>query len=154
MKREDEESKGDVWKRILEVERSCEFEKISAAELVASIFLSEIVKSTGDYDLKKIFRKSNVSMEAITEALHKYMYERLNNSLETEDEKKIRYLNKRKTRSTKEPLDKPAKFKYYTTIDAEHLTGLDSTNARLEERNVRNAKSSATTRNAVEQTKE
>ena len=56
---------------------------------MASIYFSVIVKSTGDYDLKKKFRKSNVSMEAITEALHEYMYGRLNDSLETEDEKKI-----------------------------------------------------------------
>ena len=49
--------------------------------------------------------------EATTEALQAYMYEKLNDSPETEDEKKIRFLIKRKTRSTKKPTDKPAKFK-------------------------------------------
>ena len=38
------------------------------------------------------------------------MYENLNDSPETE-EKKIRYLNERKTKNTKELLDKPTKFK-------------------------------------------
>ena len=41
-----------------------------------------------------------MSIEAITEAIHEYMYEKLNDSPETEEEKKIRYLNKRKTKST------------------------------------------------------
>ena len=37
-----------------------------------------------------------MSVEAITEALHEYMYEELNDSPETEEEKKIRYLIKEK----------------------------------------------------------
>ena len=53
LKRELGESAADVWKRILEVEKKCEFETITAAELLASIFLSLIGKSTGDYELKK-----------------------------------------------------------------------------------------------------
>ena len=52
-----------------------------------------------------------MSIEAIIEALHEYMYEKLNDSPETEEEKKIRYLNKRKTNSTKELSEKPTKFK-------------------------------------------
>ena len=111
LKREDGESAADVWKRILEVEKNCEFETITAAELLASKFLSVIGKSTGDYDLKKKIRKSDMSIEAITEALHEYMYEKLNDSPETEEEKKIRYLNKRKTRNTKDLSEKPTKFK-------------------------------------------
>ena len=67
LKQEDGESAADVWKRILEVEENGEF----AAELLASKFLSVIGKSTGDYDLKKKIRKSDMSVEAITEALHK-----------------------------------------------------------------------------------
>ena len=49
--------------------------------------------------------------EAITEALHEYMYEKLNDSPETEEEKIIRHLNKRKTKSTNELSEKPTKFK-------------------------------------------
>ena len=52
-----------------------------------------------------------MSKEAITEALHEYMYEKLNDSPETEEENKIRYLNKRKTKSTNELSEKPTKFK-------------------------------------------
>ena len=111
LKREDGESAADVWKRILEVEKNCEFETISAAELLASKFLSVIGKSTGDYDLKKKISKSDMSVEAITDALHEYMYEKMNDSPETEKEKKIRYLNKRKTRNIKELSEKPTKFK-------------------------------------------
>ena len=70
-----------------------------------------IGKSTGDYDLKKTIRKSDVSIEAITEALHEYMHEKLNDSPETEEEKKIRYLSIRKTKGTKELSEKPTKFK-------------------------------------------
>ena len=51
------ESAADVWKRILDVERNCEFETITAAELFESKFLSVIGKSTGDYDLTKTNQK-------------------------------------------------------------------------------------------------
>ena len=102
LKREDGESAVDVWKRILEVEKNCEFETITATELLASKFLSVIGKSTGDYDLKKNIIKSDMSIEAITEALHEYKYQKLNDSPPETEEKKIRYLNKRKTKGTKE----------------------------------------------------
>ena len=52
-----------------------------------------------------------MSIEAITDALHEYMYEKLNDSPETEEEKKIRYLNERRTKGTKELSEKPTKFK-------------------------------------------
>ena len=52
-----------------------------------------------------------MSVEAITDAVHEYKYEKLNDSPETVEEKKIRYLNKRKTNFNKEQSEKPAKFK-------------------------------------------
>ena len=92
----------DVWKRILEVKKNGEFETITAAELLASKFLSVIRKSTGDDDLKKKIRKRDMSVEAITEALHEYMNEKLSDSPETESRKQIQYLKKkRKTRISK-----------------------------------------------------
>ena len=91
--------------------KNCEFETITAAELLASKFLSLIGNSTGDYDLKKKIRKRDMSVEAIADAIHEYMYEKLNDSPETEEEKKIRYVNKRKTKITKEQPEKPAKLK-------------------------------------------
>ena len=81
--------------KILEVEKNCAFENVTAAELLASKFLSLIGKSTGDYELKKKLRKSDMSVEAKTEAIHEYMYEKLNDSPDTEDEKKFRHVEKR-----------------------------------------------------------
>ena len=111
LKRENGESAADVWKRILEIEKNCEFETITAAELLASKFLSVIGKSTEDYDLKKKIRKNDMSVEAITDAILEYTYDKLNDSPETEEEKKIRYLSKRKIKTTKEQSEKPTKFK-------------------------------------------
>ena len=47
-----------------------------------------IGKSIGDYGLKKKIRESDMSVEAITDAVHEYMYEKLNDPPETEEEKK------------------------------------------------------------------
>ena len=85
LKRETNEMALNVWKKILDVEKNCEFEIITAAALIASKFLSLIGKSTGDYDLKKKIRKSDLFIEAITDAIHEYMYEKLNKSPETEE---------------------------------------------------------------------
>ena len=64
--------------------------------------LSLIIKSTGDYVLKKKIGKNDKMLDAITDGIHEYMYEKLDDSPETEGKKKIRYLNKWKTRPTKE----------------------------------------------------
>ena len=90
----------------MDVEKNCEFETITAAELIASKFLSLIGKSTGDYELKKKIRKSDMSIEAITDAIHEYMYEKLNESPETEEEKKIRHVDKRKLAKNKEQTER------------------------------------------------
>ena len=134
------------------LQKNCELETITTAELLASKFLFVIGNSTGDYDLKKKIRKSDMSIDAITEALHEYMYEKLNDSPETEEEKKIRYLNKRKTQSTKDLSEKPTKLKK-TVIDAEHQIGPDNTNVRPGEKNAQNAKRLDTMQNIAEQTK-
>ena len=95
-----------MWKRILDVENNCEFETIAAAELIASKFISLLGKSTGDFELKKKIRKSNMSIEAITDAIHEYMYEKLNKSPETEEEKKIRHVDKKKLTRNKEQTER------------------------------------------------
>ena len=81
LERESNETAADVWKRILKVEKNCEFQTITAAELLASKLLSLVGKSTGDYELKKKIRKSDMSVEAITEAIHEYMYQKTNESI-------------------------------------------------------------------------
>ena len=48
-----------------------------------------------------------MSEEATTDAIHEDMYKKIKDSLETEEEKKIRYLNTRKTRPSKKLPDKP-----------------------------------------------
>ena len=51
--RETNETAEDVWTRILQTEKNCEFDNVTPAELFASKFLSLIGRSTGDYELKK-----------------------------------------------------------------------------------------------------
>ena len=109
IKRETNETAADVWKRILDVEKKCECETITAAELIASKFLSLIGKSTGDYEFKKKIRKSDKSIEAITDAIHEYMYEKLNESPESEKEKIIRHVDERKLTKNKEQTERYSK---------------------------------------------
>ena len=78
LKRETNEKAADVWKRIVDVEKNCDFETKTAAELFATKFLSLIGKSTRDYESKKKIRKSSMSIEAMTDAIHDYMYEKMN----------------------------------------------------------------------------
>ena len=51
-----------------------------------------------------------MSVEAITDVIHEYMYENWNDSPET-DKKKIRHVEKRKYKLTKEQADKITKFR-------------------------------------------
>ena len=149
LKRENGETAADVWKRILEIEKNCEFENITAAELLASKFLSLIGKSTGDYELKKKIRKGDMSVEAITDAIHEYMYEKLNDSPETDEEKKIRHVEKRKFKPTKEQTEKTQNSEEWTATDAEPPIGLNNTNVRREKKNVPNAVNLDTSPNAA-----
>ena len=56
---EKHESAEDVWTRILQVEKNSEFGNVTAAELIASKFLSVIGRSTGDYELKRKSKKQH-----------------------------------------------------------------------------------------------
>ena len=93
-----------------------------------------------------------MSVKAITEALHEHMYEKLNDSSETEEEKKNRYLNKRKQKAIKNKWINRPNSKKWTVTDAEPRTGRDNTNIRPEGRNVQNARSLAITLNVAKQT--
>ena len=97
LKREPGESAAETWKRILEIEKNCEFEEITAAELLASKFLSVIGKTTGDNDLKKKIKKGDMSVEAITDTIHEYMYEKMNESRDSEEETKIKHVDRKRT---------------------------------------------------------
>ena len=96
IKRETGESAADVWKRILEIEKKCEFENITPAELIASKFMSLIGKTSGDYELKRKIKKSNMSIDAITEAIHEYVYEKLNESTDSEEGREIKHIKEKK----------------------------------------------------------
>ena len=60
-----------MWTRILQMEKNCEFENVTPAELLASKFLSVIGQSTGDYEMKKKIRKSDMTIETITALIHR-----------------------------------------------------------------------------------
>ena len=53
MKGEPGESAAETWKPVLETAKKCEFEEITAAELLESKFIIVTVKMTRDNDLKK-----------------------------------------------------------------------------------------------------
>ena len=95
LKRSSKESAADIWTKILEIEKNCEFEEITAAELIASKFISMIGKSTGDNELKKRIKKSDMAIETITDLIHEYMYEKQNESSDTSTEvKRIKHISK------------------------------------------------------------
>ena len=58
-------------------------------------FLSVIGRSTGDYELKKKIRKSDITLETISTLVHKHMYDRLNNSNKPNDGKEIKHVRER-----------------------------------------------------------
>ena len=93
--REPNETAEDVWTRILQTQKNCEFDHVTPAELIASKFLSVIGKSTGDYELKKKIRKSDMTIETITDIIHEYMYDRLNDSNISNDGKNIKQVQER-----------------------------------------------------------
>ena len=51
-----------------------------------------------------------MSVEAITDAIHEYMFEKLNDSPETEEEEKIRYVNKTKNKNHERTTRKTGKI--------------------------------------------
>ena len=77
-----------------------------------------------------------MSVEAITEAIHEYMYEKLNESPETEEKKSIhgkkQIWKKNKPNATRRPDD-------WTATDAEHLAGPNNTTVPQKKRSVLNA---------------
>ena len=94
-----------------------------------------------------------MSVETITEALQEHMYEKLNDSPETE-EKKIRYLNNRKAESDKEPMDKQTEFKKLDCNRCGAPNWPRQPKCPARRKNARNVKRLAITRNVAEQTKE
>ena len=94
--REKHETAEDVWTRILQVEKYFKFENVTPAELLASKSLFVIGRSTGDYELKKKFRKSDMTIETITTLIHEHIYDQIiNESNHSNDGKQIRHVQER-----------------------------------------------------------
>ena len=55
-------------------------------------------------------KQGNLTIEDITDALHEHMYEKMNESLESQDDHKIRQIRERKRHSEKE---KRGNYKQY-----------------------------------------
>ena len=95
--------------------------------------MSVIGKSTGDYDLKKKVRMSDMSVKAITNAMHEYINGKLNDSPETEEEKN-RYLNNEKQDQQKNNrINRQNSRKLIVTV-AEHRKGQDNMNVPPEKK--------------------
>ena len=134
--REPNESAEDVWTRILQTEKNCEFDRVTPAELIASKFLSLIGRSTGDYELKKKIRKSDMTKETITDLIREYMYDRLNDSNISNNERDVKHVQERPQKKWQEkPVTRKTKEDRSTTkngtkiTDAtimEHQTGQDN----------------------------
>ena len=94
--REKHEMAEDVWTRILQVtENYVEFENVTPAELKASKLLAVNGRSTGDYELKKRIRKSDMTTETIKTLIHEPMYDRLYDSNNSNDGKAIKHVQER-----------------------------------------------------------
>ena len=65
--REPNETAADVWTRMLQTEKNCEFDKVTPAELVLSKVLSLIGRSTRNNELEKKIRTSYRTIELITD---------------------------------------------------------------------------------------
>ena len=99
LKRQPKDTAADIWTKLLEIEKNCEFEQITAAELIISKFISMIGKSTGDNELKKKIKKGEMTIDHVTELIHEHMYEKLNESSDSDQEEKIKHISSRKRRN-------------------------------------------------------
>ena len=71
------------------------FTTFTPAELIASKFSSLIERSTGNYELKKKFRNSNMTIETITDIISEYMYDRVNDSNSSNGGRDIKHVQER-----------------------------------------------------------
>ena len=146
---ESNETAEDVWTRILQTEKHCEFGNVTPAELIASKFLSLIRRSTGDYELEK-----NYARAPFTDIIHEYMYDRINDSI-TSNERRNTYKKGHKRESgqispdakeTKNERCIRDKSTNTTVVDnVEHQTGQDNTYGQLERQSAVTAERRGTT---------
>ena len=91
----------------MEVGKKYEFENITPAKLLAFKILSLFGKSSGDYELDRKIKKNHMTVKAITQAIHEYMYEKFKESTDSDDNRETKHIKggKRQTKS-----DEPNNF--------------------------------------------
>ena len=72
----------------MEVEQQSKIEAINGAEFLTVAISNSYCKDHRYLRPKEKIRKSDMPLEAITDAIHEYMYQKINDSLQTEEEKK------------------------------------------------------------------
>ena len=126
LKREAKETAADIWKKTLDVEKNCEFETITAAELIALKFPSLIGKSTRDYELKK-FEKA-MSVEAITRRITRIYVRKTKRIIRNRRGKETPIRGKRKLKIAKNKPNVTRKQDNWTAINVELPIGPNSMN--------------------------
>ena len=135
---------------------------MTPAELIASKFLSVIGRSTGDYEFKKKIRKSDITIETITAIIHEHMYDRLNESNNSNGKEMCRNGHTKESGQTK-PIkrnrkdDRKIKDINKKTTDADnvaHQTGQDNTYARQKWQNAEIVKGEDTMKTCADPRKE
>ena len=53
--------------------------------------------TTGDNDLEKKIKKGDMSVKAITDTIHEYMHEKINESKDSEEETKLKHVDRKRT---------------------------------------------------------
>ena len=127
--------------------------------------LSVIGRSTGDYELKKKNRKSNMTIETITTLIHEHMYDRLNESNNSIDGKVMKHVQGRTYKKSGQinPIKRTWKDEWkikdinndiIDVDNAAHQTGQDNTCARRKWQNVETVKGEDITRKCADPQKE
>ena len=86
--------------------KNCGVDTVTPAKLIASKFTSLIRRSTEDYELKKKIRKSNMTIETTTDLLHEHMYDRLNDSNNSNDGRNKKHVQEKSRWPEKTSYDK------------------------------------------------
>ena len=143
------------------MEKNCEFENVTPAELLASKFLSVIGRSTGDYEQEKKIRKSDITVETITALIHEHLYDRLNDSNNSNDAREIKHVQERPYKrkwTDKNNAERTKKWPEYqksqkiSDVDsARHQFGRDSTFVQQKQQSAETAKEEAITKKSADQ---
>ena len=128
-KQTEAETPEDFWRRLIEIEKECNFESITAEELLVSKFMTAIT----DKKLRdKLMKEKNSEMKKTTEMIKQNTYGKKNNKNTIPEA----LISNREKEIKEEPIQRKDKFNTRpTTTDhadfAMHRTGTNLTNAQL-----------------------